>query len=124
MGTRRDPSQRRSSPLSWDKVVAAGWLVGLGVLAVLRLLPMMVPLWYALLSLIAFAAYAADKAQASTRRRRVSENALHLVSLLGGWPGALVAQRHFRHKTRKTRFQVLFLGTVLLHVVVLSWYLT
>ena len=124
MGTRRDATKRRQPPLTWDKVVAAGWLVGLGVLAVMKLLPMMVPLWYALLSLVAFAAYAADKAQAATRRQRVSEQALHLVSLLGGWPGALVAQRHFRHKTRKARFQVLFLGTILLLVVVLSWYLT
>ena len=123
MGTRRDPS-KRSSTLSWDKVVAAGWLLGLGVLAVMKLLPFMVPVWYALLSLVAFAAYAADKAQAATRRQRISEQALHVVSLIGGWPGALVAQRHFRHKTRKTRFQVLFLGTVLLHIVVLSWYLT
>ena len=124
MGTRRDPTRRRSPPLGWDKVVAAGWLVGVAILAIMRLLPTMVPLWYALLSLIAFAAYAADKAQAATRRQRISEQALHLVSLLGGWPGALVAQRHFRHKTRKTRFQVLFLATVLLHVVVLSWYLS
>ena len=124
MGTRRDPTKRRQPPLTWDKVVAAGWLVGITVLAVLGALPFWVPTAYALASLGAFAAYAADKAQAVSRRRRLSEQALHLVSLIGGWPGALVAQRHFRHKTRKTRFQVLFLGTVLLHVVVLSWYLT
>src|SRR5262245_22570318 len=80
MGTRREPSKNRSSMLSWDKVVAAGWLVGLGVLAVMKLLPFMVPLWYALLSLVAFAAYAADKAQAATRRQRISEQALHVVS--------------------------------------------
>lgn len=116
--------QRWQPRLTWDRVVAAGWLIGVAILAAMKLLPIMVAIWYALLSLVAFAAYAADKAQAVSRRQRISEQALHVVSLVGGWPGALVAQRHFRHKTRKARFQVLFLGTVLLHIVVLGWYLT
>ncbi|MGV8663884.1 DUF1294 domain-containing protein, partial [Pseudomonas aeruginosa] len=34
---------------------------------------------------------------------------------LGGWPGALVAQQVFRHKTRKLSFQLVFWGIVLLH---------
>ncbi|WP_153605141.1 DUF1294 domain-containing protein, partial [Pseudomonas aeruginosa] len=40
---------------------------------------------------------------------------LHLFELLGGWPGALVAQQVFRHKTRKLSFQLVFWGIVLLH---------
>jgi uncharacterized membrane protein YsdA (DUF1294 family) len=74
--------------------------------------------------LITFASYGADKAQAAVQGRRVPEQALHVMSLLGGWPGALLAQQHFRHKTRKARFQALFWGTVLAHVVVLAWYLS
>ncbi|RYM12717.1 DUF1294 domain-containing protein [Pseudomonas aeruginosa] len=41
--------------------------------------------------------------------------ALYWFELLGGWPGALVAQQVFRHKTRKLSFQLVFWGIVLLH---------
>lgn len=121
MARRRDG---KVSWLTWDRVVGGGWLVGLTTLSVTGLLPFWVVLWYALLSLCAFAAYASDKAQAAAGRRRVSERSLHLLSLVGGWPGALLAQQQFRHKTRKARFQVLFWGTVLAHVVGLAWYVS
>lgn len=38
-------------------------------------------------------------------RWRTPENTLHVAELLGGWPGALVAQQLFRHKTRKISYQ-------------------
>jgi uncharacterized membrane protein YsdA (DUF1294 family) len=108
----------------WDLLVGGGWLVAVAILAAVGRLPTLVPLWYAGLSLIAFAAHATDKAQAAAHGRRVPEQALHLMSLLGGWPGALFAQQQLRHKTRKARFQALFWGTVLAHVVGLAWYLS
>ena len=74
--------------------------------------------------MITFASYGADKAQAVVQGRRVPEQALHVMSLPGGWPGALLAQQHFRHKTPQGPFQALFWGTVLAHVVVLAWYLS
>ena len=51
-----------------------------------------------------FLVYAADKSAAQRGRWRVSERTLHLWSLLGGWPGAFLAQRVLRHKTRKEEF--------------------
>ena len=124
MGVRTCGATRgRRSWLTWDQVVSGGWLTGLWVLWAVGRLPYWVPLWYAATSVIAFAAHAADKAQAAAHGRRVPEQVLHLMSLAGGWPGALFAQRYYRHKTRKARFQVLFWGTVLAHVVVLVWYL-
>jgi uncharacterized membrane protein YsdA (DUF1294 family) len=68
--------------------------------------------WYVLTSTIAFAAYGLDKAAAKKSIRRTPENTLHLLSLLGGWPGALLGQQVFRHKTRKLPFQLLFWVTV------------
>lgn len=38
-----------------------------------------------------------------------------MFELLGGWPGALIAQQKFRHKTRKVSFQVVFWAIVLVH---------
>jgi uncharacterized membrane protein YsdA (DUF1294 family) len=109
---------------TWDRTVAAGWLVGLGVLGLVGAVPLVVPVVYTLVSLVAFATYAADKAQAGLGKGRISERALHLIELAGGWPGALVAQRQFRHKTRKARFQLIFWLIVLAHVAVVGWYVT
>jgi uncharacterized membrane protein YsdA (DUF1294 family) len=63
---------------------------------------------YALASLASFGAYAMDKSAAHSRSRRIPERTLLLLGLAGGWPGALLAQRMFRHKTAKTAFQVKF----------------
>ena len=79
---------------------------------------------YAAASLIAFAAYALDKAAPRGGHRRTPENTLHLLALLGGWPGALVAQNRLRHKSSKTSFLAVFWITVLLNCVVLGLYLT
>ena len=49
---------------------------------------------------------------------------LHMLEALGGWPGALVGQRWFRHKTRKARFQGVFWAIVLAPVAVLGWCIT
>jgi uncharacterized membrane protein YsdA (DUF1294 family) len=74
----------------------------------------------AVLSGASFVAYAADKRRAGTGRRRIPERTLHLLALLGGWPGALAGQRRFRHKTRKVSFQVVFWAVVLLHVAIVA----
>jgi uncharacterized membrane protein YsdA (DUF1294 family) len=75
---------------------------------------------YVVMSVITFVIYARDKSAAGTRRRRVPENTLQLLSLLCGWPGALLAQRTLRHKTRKTRFLVVFWMVVVLNVVAVA----
>jgi len=41
---------------------------------------------------------------------------LHLLSLLGGWPGALIGQGLFRHKTSKQSFQFMFWLTVAINI--------
>lgn len=67
-------------------------------------------------SLASFAAYGLDKRRAGTGGRRVSERTLHLLGLLGGWPGGLVARRYFRHKTQKLPFRVALWAVVALHL--------
>ena len=67
-----------------------------------------VPAIYAVASVITFVTYAADKSRAGTGDRRVPERTCTSWRLVGGWPRRLVAQRYFRHKTLKRRFQVIF----------------
>lgn len=70
---------------------------------------------YPLLSLAAFALYGYDKKQARDQGQRVPEKVLHAAEVAGGWPGALVAQQVFRHKTRKVSYQLVFWLIVAVH---------
>jgi uncharacterized membrane protein YsdA (DUF1294 family) len=74
----------------------------------------------AVMSLVCFFAYGLDKRQAVNGGRRMSERTLHLMAFLGGWPGALLGQRHFRHKTQKVSFRIMFWIVVVLHVGIVS----
>ncbi|WP_346727598.1 DUF1294 domain-containing protein [Zestomonas insulae] len=101
-------------------------LLGLCVLptlGTLRLLQELGVLWpalaYGVMSLLSFVLYWHDKARAQQGGWRIPENTLHLSELFGGWPGALLAQQLFRHKTRKLPFQLIFWGIVLVHQ--LAW---
>jgi uncharacterized membrane protein YsdA (DUF1294 family) len=120
---------------------------GLGLRSVLVLLTLLVAPAYALsrvpaaidwrllvifplgFSILAFVAYWSDKRRAEAGEWRVPESTLHFFGFLGGWPGAFLAQRVFRHKTSKISFQVVFWLIVLLHQYaaidsLLSWRLT
>ena len=71
----------------------------------------------AVISAVAFVAYGVDKKRAGhCGARRVPERTLHLMGFFGGWPGALAAQRQFRHKTKKASFRLAFWFVVFLHV--------
>ena len=64
--------------------------------------------WAIGISLFTYFIYASDKKRAREGSWRVSENTLHLLELLGGWPGAFLAQRRLRHKCSKVNFQLVF----------------
>jgi uncharacterized membrane protein YsdA (DUF1294 family) len=64
-------------------------------------------IWFMLTSMncLAFWLYWYDKRQAATGGWRVPESQLLSVAIFGGWFGAKVAQRQFRHKNRKEPFR-------------------
>jgi uncharacterized membrane protein YsdA (DUF1294 family) len=68
------------------------------------------------MSFVAFVFYGLDKRRARTDGRRVPETTLQLLALVGGWPGALLGQRVFRHKTQKLGFRIVFWLCVVLHL--------
>lgn len=78
-----------------------------------------VPIWllgaFLLLNLITYAVYARDKRAARQGTWRTSEAALHLLAVLGGWPGAWLAQHRLRHKSVKQDFRVVYWLTVLVN---------
>ena len=77
---------------------------------------------YGVMSVVTFVVYGVDKSRARRGAWRVSESALHLLELLFGWPGALVAQSYFRHKRQKARFYLMTWLVVATHVAFWAWW--
>ena len=77
-----------------------------------------VPAAMLVVSVAAWRTYRSDKKAAESGSWRVSETMLHLLELLGGWPGAFLAQRRYRHKTRKASYQGIFQCIVFLYQLV------
>lgn len=76
---------------------------------------------YAGVSAATFFVYQEDKANARIGAWRTPEIYLHMLELMGGWPGGLAAQGQIRHKNRKTQYQVVFWTIVMMHLVGLVW---
>ena len=76
---------------------------------------------YFVASILAFFTYLMDKSAAQNNQWRVKESTLHLLGLVGGWPGALLAQKTLRHKSKKMGFQMVFWATVMINCSVLGW---
>lgn len=113
---RRMPGLGIAVPIAF----AMSFLVALAALAAVGRLEMS---WLALYygaSIITYGAYARDKTAARNAGRRTPESTLHLMSLAGGWPGALIAQVLLRHKTRKPSFLIGYWFTVIANCIALG----
>lgn len=87
-----------------------------------------IPPWvagvYLVASVVCFVVYAADKSAATAQRWRVSEATLLLWGVVGGWPGAVVAQQTLRHKTQKASFRSAFRATVIANLLAFAVFAT
>lgn len=73
-------------------------------------------------NLFAFLYYYIDKTAAIKGNWRKSEDSLHILSLLGGWGGAYIAQKLFRHKYKKPSFLAIYKTTVFLNCMMVIFY--
>jgi len=80
-------------------------------------------LLYAFFSPLSFIAYYLDKRAAQWGGRRTPERQMIAMDVLGGWPGGLIAQELFRHKTVKSSYQAGFWFAVLANVAAMVWWL-
>ena len=116
----RDPRSVGAMPrvqlLAFVPIVA--WIVGYLVIDATWDIPLWVGGLYALCSVVAVVLYRVDKSAAVARRHRIPESTLLIVGIIGGWPGAIVGQQLFRHKTIKTPFVAAFWFTVIVNVAV------
>ena len=112
------PNQNKS-PAQWGTASYFAILLFFIVFAVAAIVwrvPGWVALAYVAVSVICFIAYAIDKSAAVAGRGRISESTLIFLGLVGGWPGAIIAQQLLRHKSVKAKFRSAFWGSVLLNV--------
>jgi uncharacterized membrane protein YsdA (DUF1294 family)/cold shock CspA family protein len=93
-------------------------------LVLINKLPFITFVLYIVVSILTFGLYAGDKSAAQQGKWRTSESTLHLFSLVGGWPGAVIAQSQLRHKSKKLSFRVVFWFTVVINCGILCWLLT
>ena len=89
-----------------------------------RLIPIEIIYLYSIMSVVTFLLYAKDKNAAEYGRWRTAENTLHALSLLGGWPGAKIAQSFLRHKSKKIPFRITYWVTVIVNCCALYWLIT
>ncbi|MHA3080341.1 DUF1294 domain-containing protein [Acinetobacter sp. ANC 5502] len=96
-------------------VYALFLLVAIG----LKALPSWLLLYSLLINALCYWQYTQDKTAAQQNQRRVPEQTLHLLSLLGGWPAAWFAQQKLRHKTQKQPFRQIYFATIVLNIMLL-----
>ncbi len=96
----------------WRVWLVVVYLVFLLALVMTSQLPGWILLWPAIIGAVTYVFYGLDKRAAKLDQWRVQESSLHLLSVLGGWCGALYAQQQLRHKTAKSAFQQVFWATV------------
>lgn len=120
----RLPEKEKRKSGSLTTIGAAFFLVIVGVSVLTAKIPPLVLALYIVGSLITFTMYAVDKSAAQKGAWRTQESTLHLLSLAGGWPGALVAHQKLRHKSKKQSFRSVFWATVILNCSVFVWLFT
>jgi uncharacterized membrane protein YsdA (DUF1294 family)/cold shock CspA family protein len=113
-------SKNTSNPASLFAII---FCVLLALLSLIGRIPLAISGLYFFVSIVAFLAYAKDKSAAKNDLWRTEESTLHLLSFVGGWPGALFAQKKLRHKTKKEAFQTVFWLTVIANCSILGWLL-
>ena len=118
----RPASRKRSGAARYLPIL----LFVLGYLVANALWP--IPLWvagvYLVASIVCFVFYAVDKSAAGAGRWRIPETTLLLWGVVGGWPGAIVAQQTLRHKTQKVSFRRAFWGSVVVNLIVFAVFAT
>ncbi len=106
-------------------LVAGSWFLGAGSLLAASLFTdsYSAGLWaeiylaaVTVLSVATFVAFGWDKWKAGRDGQRIPEKTLHLLAVFGGWPGAVLGQQLFRHKTVKPVFRTILFGIMTLHI--------
>lgn len=112
---------KKSGSLGAYVATLFGLLVVISISTLSGRLPLKIALLYFTSSIITFLVYAIDKSKAQNKRWRIPESNLHFLGLIGGWPGAFIAQKTLHHKSKKEEFQAVFWCTVFINYSALEY---
>jgi uncharacterized membrane protein YsdA (DUF1294 family)/cold shock CspA family protein len=116
---RAKPDNYKSSNVSL--VLGVLFSVILILMAILHKISTIVPGILITISIFTFIVYFFDKSAAINAKQRTPEATLHMLSILGGWPGAALAQKILRHKSSKREFQSIFWITIIINLSFCTW---
>lgn len=108
--------QKSGKKSTFPVYFTSAFLILMCVAIIMEKLPAIILLIYALLSALTFTLYWKDKRAAINANHRTRESTLQTFSLLGGWPGGLMAQRILHHKSSKQSFLLTYWLMVLLNI--------
>lgn len=117
----KSAEQTKLAPL---QLLAIVYILALAVLSVMGKLPPFALLAIATINVMTYFTYAHDKQAAQAGERRVPENTLHILSFLGGWPAANLAQQRLRHKTQKQPFRQIYFCTIVFNILLIIWWIS
>lgn len=110
-----------SAKLKPMQIFSVLYIIILVILTVMHKLSSLVLLFIIVINAMTYWMYAQDKEAAQQGNRRVPENTLHLLSFLGGWPSAWLAQEKLRHKTQKQPFRKIYFCTIVFNILLILW---
>lgn len=122
-GPMRQPPARasgRPAPAWAMTALVLVYATGIGLALHQGRLPDLLPFWLVAANGLTLLFYYGDKTAAQRGEGRVAESTLHLLEVAGGWPAALLAQRLFRHKSRKASYRSGFRAMVVLHIAIVA----
>lgn len=110
--------QQKLKPM---QIACIAYILALAVFTILGMLSGMVLLFIIITNALTYWLYAQDKEAALLGNRRIPEQSLHILSFLGGWPTAWLAQERLRHKTQKQPFRKIYFCTIALNILLILW---
>ena len=110
--------QQKLKPM---QIACIAYILALAVFTILGMLSGMVLLFISIANALTYWLYAQDKEAALLGNRRIPEQSLHILSFLGGWPTAWLAQERLRHKTQKQPFRKIYFCTIALNILLILW---
>jgi len=93
-------------------VILAAWYIETHLFRVTPFAPKTLVLFlvyqFISINIVTYLAYWVDKRAAVRGEWRITERNLHTLEMLGGWSGALLAQKILRHKNKKKSYRAEF----------------
>ncbi|SPL71937.1 DUF1294 domain-containing protein [Acinetobacter stercoris] len=103
------------------QVLITIYILVLGILTATGYFKSLALIFIILMNIMTYWFYAQDKEAAELNKRRIPEQTLHILSFLGGWPAAWLAQQKLRHKTQKQPFRKIYFCTIFFNILLILW---